>query len=114
MAKVTESARELIERIKRQLPVRPIREVSMFGSIAIMLDDSMLVAVSRDGSSLLARVLPASDELLVQRTDATRAEMGTGRSMGVGWIRVDAESLSDDAVLDLWIGHALERFEAAA
>lgn len=86
----------------------------MFGSIAIMLDDSMVVAVSRDGSSMLARVSPASDELLIERADATRAEMGTDRSMGVGWIRVDAASLSDDAALDLWIGHTLERFDGTA
>ena len=80
----------------------------MFGAMAVMVDESMVVAVSRD-RSLLARVMPVDDRLLVKRDDAARAEMGAGRSMGVGWIRVDPRSIEDEATLDLWLDAAIRR-----
>lgn len=74
----------------------------MFGAIAIMVDDAMAVAVHRDGS-LLVRVDPAEDAALLEDPDASRAEMGAGRSMGQGWIRVEARALHDDAALNGWL-----------
>jgi len=50
-------ARELLNRIRATLPVEQVREVRMFGAVAIMVDDAMAVAVHKDGS-LLVRVSP--------------------------------------------------------
>ena len=74
----------------------------MFGVVAIMVDDAMAVAVHKDGS-LLVRVDPAEDAPLLQSPDASRAEMGAGRSMGEGWIRVEARSLRSDVALAGWL-----------
>lgn len=103
-----DETRSLLDRIKRRLPSRPIREVSMFGAIAVMVDDSMVVAVNKD-RSLLVRVDPDDDASLIQRPEASRAEMGAGRSMGAGWLRISATAIADDETLDLWLRSALKR-----
>ncbi|MCR2783953.1 MULTISPECIES: TfoX/Sxy family protein [unclassified Microbacterium] len=100
--------RALLDRIVRLLPGGSIREVAMFGAIAVMFDEAMLVAVNGDGS-LLVRVAPEADAALLHRGGAARAEMGTGRSMGIGWIRVTGNTISGDAELALWLEHALRR-----
>lgn len=74
----------------------------MFGAIVIMVDDAMAVAVHKDGS-LLVRVDPAEDALLLESPQTSRAEMGAGRSMGEGWIRVEARALGNDAALVDWL-----------
>jgi len=74
----------------------------MFGAVAVMVHDAMAVAVHKDGS-LLVRVDPAQDSRLLEDPHASRAEMGAGRSMGEGWIRVDAKALSSDAALAQWL-----------
>lgn len=74
----------------------------MFGAIAVMVDDAMAVAVHKDGS-LLVHVDPAEDAHLLERPGATRAEMGAGRSMGEGWIRVEPKALHCDAALAGWL-----------
>lgn len=43
-------ARALIDRIRASLPDRALREVRMFGVLALMVDDAMAVAVQQDGS----------------------------------------------------------------
>jgi hypothetical protein len=68
----------------------------------------MLVAVGKD-HSLLVRVHADDDATLLARPDASRPEMGAGRSMGVGWIRVDAAAIENDETLDLWLHHAVGR-----
>ena len=80
----------------------------MFGAVAVMVDDAMAVAAYKDGS-LLVRVDPAEDARLLHEPDVSRAEMGAGRSMGEGWIRVGARALSSDPALDDWLenGHGL-------
>lgn len=80
----------------------------MFGTVAVMLDGEMLVAAHSDGS-LLVRVHRDDDETLLRRPEASRPEMGAGRSMGVGWIRVDAAPIADDDILEFWLRHALGR-----
>ena len=99
------AARELLDRIRTSLPGDQVREVRMFGAIAVMIDDAMAVAVHKDGN-LLVRVDPAEDSRLLQDPAATRAEMGAGRSMGVGWIRVDAAALHTDTALEGWLDEA--------
>ena len=95
-------ARELVDRVRTLLVGRRIREVRMFGAIAVMVDDAMAVAVHEDGD-LLVRVDPAEDARLLGFPGASRAEMGAGRSMGEGWIRVEARALRDDAPLVDWV-----------
>ncbi len=79
----------------------------MFGAVAIMVDDAMAVAAYKDGS-LLVRVDPAEDPRLLHEPDVSRAEMGAGRSMGEGWIRVGARALSSDPALDDWLRTATD------
>ncbi len=98
-------ARELVDRVRTLLPGRQVREVRMFGALAVMVDDAMAVAVHKDGS-LLVRVDPAEDARLLESPDATRAEMGAGRSMGEGWIRVKARALRSDGGLVDWLDAA--------
>lgn len=95
-------ARELLDRIRAALPAEHIREVRMFGAVAVMLNDAMAVAVHKDGS-LLVRVDPAEDPGLLEDPHASRAEMGAGRAMGAGWIRVEATALSSEATLTQWL-----------
>jgi TfoX/Sxy family transcriptional regulator of competence genes len=97
-----ESTRELINRIRTVLPDEQLREVRMFGVTAIMVDNAMAVAVHPDGG-LLVRVDPAEDAALLENPQVSRAEMGSGRSMGEGWIRVDAKALRTDAALSKWL-----------
>jgi len=78
----------------------------MFGALAVMVDDQMAVAAHKDGS-LLVRVDPTDDARLLQRPGASRAEMGAGRSMGEGWIRVAAGELHDDPALEEWVATAM-------
>lgn len=105
-APVSAQARDLLDRIAALLPGDPaVREVRMFGTVAIMIDDSMAVAAHQDGS-LLVRVDPGDDAHLLENPDASRAEMGAGRSMGPGWIRVDARALDDEQDLSNWLNCA--------
>jgi TfoX/Sxy family transcriptional regulator of competence genes len=97
-----DQTRELVDRVRALLPGRPVREVRMFGVVAVMVDGAMAVAVHNDGS-LLVRVDPAEDARLLKSPDASRAEMGAGRSMGEGWIRVEARALHSDAALNNWL-----------
>ena len=95
-------ARVLVDRVRALLPDRQVREVRMFGAVAVMVDEAMAVAAYKDGS-LLVRVDPADDARLLERPDVSRAEMGAGRSMGEGWIRVEARALRDDPALKDWL-----------
>ena len=99
---VGNQVRELLDRVHMLLPSGHVREVRMFGMLAVMVDDSMAVAVHKDGS-LLVRVDPGEDARLLENAGASRAEMGAGQSMGAGWIRVDAQALDDEAVLKAWL-----------
>jgi TfoX/Sxy family transcriptional regulator of competence genes len=95
-------ARILLDRVRASLPGRSLRDVRMFGAIAVMIDDAMAVAVHKDGS-LLVRVDPAEDARLLEKPGVTRAEMGAGRPMGRGWMRVEAVALRSDAALHGWL-----------
>ncbi|MFW6775963.1 TfoX/Sxy family protein [Nocardioides sp. CPCC 205120] len=85
-----------------------VREVKMFGGLAFMVADKMVVCVSSGGGALLVRVSGDRDADLVQVDGARRAEMGAGRSMGEGWIAVDDEAVATDDGLRFWLDAALE------
>jgi TfoX/Sxy family transcriptional regulator of competence genes len=99
---VSTEAQELIERIRAAFAGRDVREIRMFGAVAMMLDNAMAVAVHKNGS-LLVRVDPADDAELLERPGACRAEMGADRTMGAGWIRVEPAALVEDESLDCWL-----------
>lgn len=80
----------------------------MFGGLALMVDDQMVVCVSGGGSDLLVRVAPERDAELVAKHGAHRAQMGKDRSMGEGWIIVDGRALESDDDLQNWIDVALD------
>lgn len=101
---MTPEASALIDRIRPLLPDQPIREVKMFGAVAVMVADAMVVAVNKDGS-LLVRVDPEEDAQLLRAPDASRAEMGKGRDMGIGWLRIDPHL--DASRLEHWVDAAL-------
>lgn len=96
----------LIDRVRTALPEDGTREIRMFGGVSFMVGGAMAVVVNGD-KSVLVRVDPAVDATLLTRPHAFRAEMGAGRSMGPGWIRVDEAGLRDGA-LDAWLAAALE------
>ncbi|MGO1228428.1 MAG: TfoX/Sxy family protein [Brachybacterium sp.] len=109
MATVAHPSQEaLLNRIRSLLPPgRAVREVSMFGGRAVMLEDAMLVSVGGDGS-LLVRVEPTRHTELLTQDGARQAVMGTQRSMGEGWIDVEPRALAEDMALGRWLQDALE------
>jgi TfoX/Sxy family transcriptional regulator of competence genes len=99
---------EVAERVRGVLSDRDhVREVRMFGGLAFMVDERMVVCVSR-GGALLVRVAPERDAEYLKKAGAKRAEMGKGRSMGEGWITVDEEALERDEDLQYWMDASLD------
>ena len=104
----------LADRVRAALPAdRPVREVSMFGGLSFMVDDSMVVAAGRAGA-LLVRIDPARHDELLDVPGARPAVMGPDRPMGPGWIAVAPDGLTADEQLAFWIGVGLERHAARA
>jgi TfoX/Sxy family transcriptional regulator of competence genes len=77
-----------------------LTEQKMFGGLAFLVNGNMAVAASGQGG-LLVRVDPADSPTLVKDTPAYPMEM-RGRSMD-GWLRVDANDVSDDGALGNWV-----------
>jgi len=100
---VTTEREALAERVRAALPQdRSVREVSMFGGLSFMVDDSMVVAAGRDGG-LLVRVDPGRSDELLTVSGARAAVMGADRPMGPGWITVSPDGLTTDDQLAFWI-----------
>lgn len=93
----------LADRVRAALPHdRPVREVSMFGGLSFLVDDSMVVAAGRDGD-LLVRVDPARNDELLNVPGAKPAVMGADRPMGPGWITISHDGLTTEKQLACWI-----------
>jgi TfoX/Sxy family transcriptional regulator of competence genes len=102
----------LAERVRAALPPdRPVREVSMFGGLSFMVDDSMVVAAGRDGD-LLVRIDPARRAELLTVPGAEPALMGVDRPMGPGWIRVSHDGLTTDDQVAFWVRVGLQHSTA--
>jgi TfoX/Sxy family transcriptional regulator of competence genes len=111
---MTTERETLAERVRTALTDgRPVREISMFGGLSFLVDDSMVVAAGRDGD-LLVRIDPARQAELLGVPGAQPAVMGSGRPMGSGWLRVSAEGLATDEQLAFWVGVGLGHRAAAA
>ena len=97
----------LVARLRGLLADEPVvREVSMFGGRAFMVNEKMAVHASKDGD-LLVRVDAADDAKFSDVPGASPAEISPGRAMGAGWIRVSAASVADDEQLRFWLDAAL-------
>lgn len=88
-----------------------VREVPMFGGLSFMVDKRMIVAAQKTGD-LLVRVDPEQSGKLLDRPGTHPAEMGQGRSMGLGWLIAEG-SLSATQVT-FWVGVAMEHCERNA
>lgn len=105
--------RELADRIRDWLaPRQSVREVTMFGGLGFMINDKLTV-FAHGGGGLWLRCAPSRvDEL--ERKGAQAADMGNGRSMGVGWLQVSGDCLSTEETLGFWLDTALEHNHRAA
>lgn len=107
MAAMTPAQHHLVQRVRALVNDEPdVREVSMFGGRAIMVNDTMIVSVGRSGD-LLVRVAADRYEALLAEPGAERARMGAGRVMGPGWITVAPEAVADDERLAFWVDVAM-------
>lgn len=103
----------LVTRVRALLPAdAAVREVSMFGGRALMVDERMLVSAGKDGS-LLVRVDETQHEQLMEHPGTSQPTMGEGRSMGPRWILVAQEALTADGDLASWIETALAHHRTA-
>jgi TfoX/Sxy family transcriptional regulator of competence genes len=110
---MTAAQEALTDRIRSVLPGdRSVREVSMFGGLSFMVDDSMVVAARR-GGDLLVRIDPARYDELLDVPGAEPAVMGE-RPMGPGWITVSPDALTTPEQLMFWIDAGLEHRSAQA
>ncbi|MDP3892050.1 TfoX/Sxy family protein [Nocardioides sp.] len=99
---------DLADRIRVLLAAEEsTREVRMFGGVSFMVNESMVVAARPDGD-LLVRIAPERSGELTAQPGAEPAEMGSGRSMGPGWISVAREAIADDRRLSSWLEAALD------
>lgn len=108
---MTTEKETLAARVRATLPPdRPLREVSMFGGLSFMVDDSLVVAAGRDGD-LLVRIDPARYEQLLTVPGARPAVMGADRPMGPGWITVSRDGLATDGQLASWVQVGLDHLD---
>ncbi|HMR48982.1 MAG TPA: TfoX/Sxy family protein [Arachnia sp.] len=98
----------LVERVRALTPDElPVREVSMFGTRSVMVNEKMIVSALK-GGGLLVRVDTERHDELLARPGVHQAVMGPGRDMGPGWIEVAAEVIAEDQQLAFWVGAAMD------
>ena len=112
MGTMTPEQHHLVQRVHTLVDDEPdVREVSMFGGRAIMINDKMIVSVGKTGD-LLVRVAADRHETLLSEPGAEQAQMGAERDMGLGWITVAPEAIADDDRLTFWIDVAMRHNRA--
>lgn len=104
---MTPEQSDLVDRLRRILAEEAVREVAMFGGRSFMVDERIAVSALKSGG-LLVRVDADRHEELLDRPGAEQAEMGAGRTMGPGWIEVDAAAIADEVGLSMWVDVALK------
>jgi len=77
-----------------------VREQRMFGGLAFLVNGNLAVSASGQGG-LMLRVDPSESNRLVEESPARLVVM-RGREMP-GWMRVDSESVREDAELAAWV-----------
>lgn len=112
MSAMTPEQHRLVQRVRALVDDEPdVREVSMFGGRAIMVNDKMIVSAGKSGD-LLVRADAERHEALLDEPGATQAQMGAGRDMGPGWITVAPEAIADDDRLTFWVDVAMHHNRA--
>jgi UDP-2-acetamido-3-amino-2,3-dideoxy-glucuronate N-acetyltransferase len=76
----------------------------MFGGVSFFLGDAM-IASARASGDLLVRVASDRHDELAARPGAAPSRMG-GRTMGRGWLTVDAAAVATDEALAEWLALA--------
>ncbi|SDS27970.1 TfoX N-terminal domain-containing protein [Brevibacterium siliguriense] len=105
---MTPAQSDLVERVRALVADEPgVREVSMFGGRAVMVNGKMIVSAGKTGD-LLVRVDADRHDELLESPGARQAEMGTGREMGPGWIEASAEAIEDEVALAFWVEAAMD------
>ncbi len=114
MDSVNEKRAEIADRVRALLANEPtLEEKRMFGSLAFMVDERMLVAAWGEGH-LLVRVDPERSAELQRVPGVSIAEMGPSRrSMGPSWLDVRSDVLAGDDQLLFWIDTA-RQYHAAS
>lgn len=82
----------------------PVSDRPMFGGVSFFLGDAM-IASARGGGDLLVRVAADRHDELAARPGAAPSRMG-GRTMGRGWLTVDAAAVATDEALAGWLALA--------
>jgi TfoX/Sxy family transcriptional regulator of competence genes len=96
---------ELADRIREVLWVEPgLVEKRMFGGLAFLIGGHIAIAATRDGRLMLK---VDEDELEAALALPHVAPMVMRDREMVGWVRVDADALEDDAELSTWIDHGM-------
>lgn len=104
----------LAERIRELLAEESdLREVSMFGGRAFMVNGKLAVSAQKDGS-MLVRVAAENHDEILRRAGVTQAEMGAGRGMGPGWVSVSAETVAGAEGTASWVATAMEHNRSVA
>ena len=97
---------ELATRIRDALGEEAgVTEKRMFGGLAFLIDGNMAVAASGQGG-LMVRVPPEETDALLGEPGARPMEM-QGREID-GWVRVDADAVSDSGQLAAWVRRGAE------
>lgn len=98
----------LAERLRIVLANEPtLREVSMFGGKAFMINEKIIVSALKDGDLLVRVAAEKHDEMLL-KPGVSPAKMGAERSMGAGWVTIKSEAIADTESLLRWIAAAME------
>ena len=84
----------------------------MFGATGFMVSGKLAVAANPAGE-LLVRVGAEGLEGLLTRPGAAQARMGE-RTMGRGWVMVEARVVADESELRFWLEEALRHNAARA
>jgi TfoX/Sxy family transcriptional regulator of competence genes len=96
---------ELADRIREVLWAEPgLVEKRMFGGLAFLIGGHIAIAATRDGRLMLK---VDEDELEAVLALPHVAPMVMRDREMVGWVRVDADALEDDAELKTWIDHGM-------
>ncbi|KJK43542.1 hypothetical protein UK23_32850 [Lentzea aerocolonigenes] len=103
---------ELADRMRARLTPSQPREVAMFGGLGFMINGKLAAFAHGDGGIWLRCAPDRVGEL--ERQGAQPAEMGNGRTMGPGWLRVSADKLSTEDMLAFWLDAALDHNRESA
>jgi hypothetical protein len=92
---------ELADRIRAEVEGEAnLTEQKMFGGLAFLVGGNLAVAASGQGG-LMLRCDPDETDALLTESGAQELEM-RGKVMR-GWLRVDADAVTDDEALAAWV-----------